>query len=157
LSKDNERSNYDDDDVDDDQDIECEDVKAVNPPDRGVPQITDEKKNIETQNLADSSILVNDNPQKEGGSSTPLSYAFTALTHSHSETKELEFNNPLISKSDLATGNYNPKIINNINKLYPNSDRWFCTNCTFIDDKWGMMKHLCKHNKKKKDKKEKDS
>ncbi|MGI9011054.1 MAG: hypothetical protein ACR2F1_07690 [Nitrososphaeraceae archaeon] len=58
------------------------------------------------------------------------------------------FTNSLISVSDLLTGNYDPEIINNIDRVYPNSDRWFCYNCTLRDDKWGMMKHPCKHNKK---------
>ena len=56
------------------------------------------------------------------------------------------FTNPLISESDLSNANYNPKIINNINRLYPNSDRWFCNNCTMRGDKWFMMKHPCKNN-----------
>jgi hypothetical protein len=59
------------------------------------------------------------------------------------------FTNSLISVSDLLTGNYDPEIINNIDRVHPNSDRWFCYNCTLRDDKWGMMKHLCKHNKRK--------
>jgi hypothetical protein len=63
------------------------------------------------------------------------------------------FTNPLISESDLLTGNYDPEIINNIDRVYQNSDRWFCYNCTLKDDKWGMMKHLCRHNNKRKTKK----
>jgi hypothetical protein len=60
------------------------------------------------------------------------------------------FTNPLISNSDLAIGEpYDPEIINNIDRVTPNSDRWFCYNCTLRDDKWGMMKHLCRHNKRK--------
>jgi hypothetical protein len=58
------------------------------------------------------------------------------------------FTNPLISESDLSNANYDPEIINNINRVHPNSDRWFCYNCTLRDDKWGMMRHLCKHNEK---------
>jgi hypothetical protein len=58
------------------------------------------------------------------------------------------FTNSLISISDLLTGNYDPEIINNIDRIHPNSDRWFCYNCTLRDDKWGMMRHLCKHNKR---------
>ncbi|HSF51250.1 MAG TPA: hypothetical protein VLA74_10860 [Nitrososphaeraceae archaeon] len=60
------------------------------------------------------------------------------------------FTNPLISESDLLTGNYDPQVINNIDRVHPDSDRWFCNNCTLRDDKWGMMRHLCKHNKKTK-------
>lgn len=60
------------------------------------------------------------------------------------------FTNSLISISDLLTGNYDPEIINNVDRITPNSDRWICYNCTLRDDKWGMMKHLCKHNKKRK-------
>jgi len=59
------------------------------------------------------------------------------------------FTNPLISISDLLTGNYDPEVINNIERVHQNSDRWFCNNCTLRDDKWGMMKHLCKYNKRK--------
>ena len=64
--------------------------------------------------------------------------------------KSLLFNNPLISESDLQDPNgyqYNPEIINNITK-FENSDRWFCYNCNTRDDKWGIMKHICQHNKK---------
>jgi hypothetical protein len=58
-----------------------------------------------------------------------------------------KFNNQLISESDLSIdGPYDPEIINNINRLYPNSDRWFCNNCTMRGDKWFMMKHPCKNN-----------
>ncbi len=73
-----------------------------------------------------------------------------------SNNKKL-FNNPLISESNLSTGNYNPQVINNIDRVHPNSDRWFCNNCTFRDDKWGMMKHLCKHNKRKRNEKKEES
>jgi hypothetical protein len=90
---------------------------------------------------------VNNNLQKEEGGNTPFSNALTVLTCSHPERKELKFKNSLISESDLATGNYDPEIINNINKVYPKSDLWFCNNCTLTDDKWGMMSHLCKYNK----------
>jgi hypothetical protein len=60
------------------------------------------------------------------------------------------FTNPLISESDLSTGSYKSEVINNIDRVHPNSDRWCCYNCTLRDDKWGMMRHLCKHNKKTK-------
>jgi hypothetical protein len=56
------------------------------------------------------------------------------------------FTNSLISESDLLTGNYNPEIINNIDRVHPNSDRWFCNHCTMRGDKWFMMKHPCKNN-----------
>ena len=65
----------------------------------------------------------------------------------------VSYNNPLISESDLKdpTGfQYSPEIINNINK-FENSDRWFCFNCSLRDDKWGMMKHICKLTQKKKE------
>ena len=59
------------------------------------------------------------------------------------------FNNPLISESDLLLEDYDyqPEIINNI---YGPSDSgyWSCRNCTTYGDKWFMMKHTCKHNKK---------
>jgi hypothetical protein len=91
--------------------------------------------------------------------------AFTALMHPlqqqsmESKIQAGLFTNSLISISDLLTGNYEPEIINNIERISPNSDRWFCYNCTLRDDKWGMMKHLCRYNKrktKKNDKKEKE-
>lgn len=107
-------------------------------------------------NQIDSLVLVNRNHKKEQSSSTPFSNAFTPFTPSHTNKSitlidgEIAlFTNPLISKSDLATGNYDPEVINNIDRVHPNSDRWFCHNCTLRDDKWGMMIHLCKHNKKK--------
>ena len=61
------------------------------------------------------------------------------------------FNNTLISEQDLKDPygyQYDPEIINNIEK-FDNSDRWFCYKCNIKDDKWGMMKHICKHDKKK--------
>lgn len=104
--------------------------------------------------IIDSLVLVNGNHKKEKNNSTPFSYAFTPFTPSLAnksitliDGEAALFTNPLISKSDLATGNYDPKIINNIDRVHPNSDRWFCYNCTLRDDKWGMMKHLCRHNK----------
>ena len=55
------------------------------------------------------------------------------------------FTNPLISESDLAIGGpYDPEVINNINRVHPNSDSWFCNHCTMRGDKWFMMKHPCK-------------
>jgi len=35
-----------------------------------------------------------------------------------------------------------------------NSDRWSCENCKDRGDKWYMLRHTCKHNKKKKDREE---
>jgi hypothetical protein len=88
--------------------------------------------------------------------SSSVTTAFPAIT-SPLQQQSMEskiqaglFTNSLISVSDLLTGNYDPEIINNIDRVHPNSDRWFCYNCTLRDDKWGMMKHLCKHNKKRK-------
>jgi hypothetical protein len=114
--------------------------------------------------IIDSLVLVNGNHKKEQTSNTPFSNAFTPFTPSHNnksitliDGEEELFTNPLISKSDLSTGNYNPEIINNIDRVHPNSDRWFCHNWTLRDDKWGMMKHLCKHNKKRKMKEEKEN
>ena len=68
----------------------------------------------------------------------------------------VSYNNPLISEADLQDPcgyQYNPEIINNIDRVHPNSDRWFCYNSTLRDDKWGMMRHLCRHNKRKTKKK----
>jgi hypothetical protein len=77
------------------------------------------------------------------------SYKIPQLTTSKQSTalkiqSEL-FRNPLISESDLAIGGpYDPEVINNINRVHPNSDHWFCNNCTMRGDKWFMMKHHCK-------------
>ena len=101
-----------------------------------------------------SLILINENHNKEINSDTPLSDAFTAFTPSHSSSssiivKQEEFNNPLISESDLTTGYvYQPEIINNINK-FEGTDRWFCKNCAMKGDKWFMVKHPCKNNNHK--------
>ena len=56
--------------------------------------------------------------------------------------KQKGFNKPLISASDLNTGSYVPKIINNIYRFEGN-DHWFCKNCAMKGDKWFMMKHPC--------------
>jgi hypothetical protein len=61
------------------------------------------------------------------------------------EKEELEFTNSLISKSDLAIGNYDAKIINHIDR-FKGTDSWFCMNCTMKGDKWFMMKHPCNNN-----------
>ena len=94
---------------------------------------------------------VSNNIQSNSVSTLPSS-AFTMLIPSQqSHNNKKLFTNPLISESDLSIGGpYDPEIINNINRVHPNSDRWFCYNCTLRDDKWGMMRHLCKHNKKTK-------
>ncbi len=108
------------------------------------------------QNQINLLVLVNGDHKKEQSSNTPFSDAFTPFTPSHTNKSIISvidydeaglFTNPLISISDLLTGNYDPEIINNIERVHPNSDRWFCNNCTLRDDKWGMMRHLCKHNK----------
>ena len=101
-----------------------------------------------------SLILINENHNKEINSNTPLSDAFTAFTPSHSSNssiivKQEEFNNPLISDSDLTTDYvYQAEIINNINK-FEGTDRWFCKNCAMKGDKWFMMKHPCNNNNNK--------
>ena len=90
----------------------------------------------------------NDNDSHRGGNARS--------TFEEEQPKPL-FYNPLISEEDLIDPNgynYDPEIINNITKSSLYSDFWFCYNCTFRDDKWGMMRHLCKHNKKRKMKEE---
>ncbi|HEX2406319.1 MAG TPA: hypothetical protein VHJ38_03835, partial [Nitrososphaeraceae archaeon] len=147
----------------------CEGVKGVNTPSKEVSQIIDvEQDTIEIQNsllelkdsnsgsnnnsndyqnhqnqIIDSLVLVNGNHKKEQNSSTPFSNAFTVLTPSHSIE---EFNNPLISVSDLDIGyDYQPEIISNIDR-FEGTDRWFCKNCNIKGDKWFMMKHPCNNN-----------
>jgi hypothetical protein len=100
--------------------------------------------------------IASNNIQSDSASETTLSSsAFKALMpplqqqSMESKIKAGLFTNSLISISDLLTGNYEPDIINNIDRVHPNSDRWFCYNCTLRDDKWGMMRHLCRHNKRK--------
>jgi hypothetical protein len=90
-----------------------------------------------------------------GTLSSSATAAFTALMSSQQQ-QSMEskiqaglFTNSLISVSDLLTGNYEPDIINNIDRVHQFSDRWYCYNCTLRDDKWGMMKHQCRHNKRK--------
>jgi hypothetical protein len=83
------------------------------------------------------------NIQSNSPSSLPSS-AFTSLMPSQQFNNKKLFNNPLISEADLLTGNYDPEVINNIDRVHPNSDHWFCNNCTMRGDKWFMMKHHCK-------------
>ncbi len=80
---------------------------------------------------------------KDQESSSEIPYV--AISSQQSNNKKL-FNNPLISESDLLTGNYDPQVINNIDRVHPHSDRWLCYNCTMRGDKWFMMKHPCKNN-----------
>ena len=75
------------------------------------------------------------------------------LTPSHASSssiilKQGEFNNPLISESDLTTSTYDPKIINSMHR-FEGTDRWFCKNCAMKGDKWFMMKHPCNNNNNK--------
>ena len=100
-------------------------------------EITQDQEKLIPQN--DNVITKNDNDIeiKSNGYSQKVSYP-----------SYVSYNNPLISESDLSIGGqYDPEIINNIHRVHPNSDRWFCYNCTLRDDKWGMIRHLCKHNK----------
>jgi hypothetical protein len=105
---------------------------------------------------------VANNTQSNSASTLSSSSTFTTLMPLQQQSMESKiqaglFTNPLISESDLLTGNYDPEIINNIDRVHLNSDRWFCYNCNLRDDKWGMMKHFCKHNKKRKTKEEKEN
>lgn len=47
-----------------------------------------------------------------------------------------------ISEDDLATGEYDPRVIDSIYRKY--SDIWGCKYCNWKGDKWFMMKHPCK-------------
>lgn len=60
-----------------------------------------------------------------------------------------EFNNHLITSSDLSTGTFDPQIINSIYRI-GETDLWLCKNCKIKGDKWYMMKHPCQGNKNKK-------
>ena len=72
----------------------------------------------------------------------PSQFTRNSLIVVNQEEKKEGFNNPLISASDLNTGSYDPKIINNIYRFEGN-DHWFCKNCAMKGDKWFMMKHPC--------------
>jgi hypothetical protein len=138
---------------------DCEGVKAVSAPATGVTEIEcrkEKEQNIENSNSINQHqevkplILINENYNIKD-SNTPPSNAFTVLTPSHSGRSSIilqqgEFNNPLISESDLTTSTYDPKIINSIHR-FEGTDRWFCKNCAIKGDKWFMMKHPCKDNK----------
>ena len=77
------------------------------------------------------------NNNNQGNNSTTLPYI-----------EKKEFNNPLISESDLSIGGpYDPYIINNIKRI-AGTDSWYCFNCDRKQDKWFMMKHLCNNKKK---------
>ena len=103
-----------------------------------------------------NTVEVANNIQRDSaGGTLSSSAAFTALMPSQQQSMESKiqaglFTNSLISISDLLTGNYDPEIINNIDRVHPNSDHWFCYNCTMRGDKWFMMKHPCKNNKNNK-------
>ncbi len=81
-----------------------------------------------------------DNIQNDSTGQTTLSSSATAafttlMPPSQQQSMESKiqaglFTNSLISVSDLLTGNYNSEVINNIDRVHPNSDRWFCNNCT---------------------------
>ena len=137
----------------------CEGVKAVSAPGTGVLKLNVErKKNKNIENSISSNqhqevkplILINENYNIKDNSNIPPSDAFTVLTPSHASSssiilKQGEFNNPLISESDLTTSTYDPKIINSIHR-FEGTDRWFCKNCAMKGDKWFMMKHPCNNN-----------
>jgi hypothetical protein len=65
--------------------------------------------------------------------------------------QEIPYDNPLITESDLAGYNYDPKIINAIYR-FEGTDRWGCNHCPLRGDKWFMMKHPCKYSTVKKKK-----
>ena len=82
-------------------------------------EITQDQEKLIPQN--DNVITKNDNDIeiKSNGYSQKVSYP-----------SYVSYNNPLISESDLSIGGqYDPEIINNIHRVHPNSDRWFCYNC----------------------------
>ncbi|MGD1838333.1 MAG: hypothetical protein ACPKPY_09805 [Nitrososphaeraceae archaeon] len=92
-----------------------------------------------------------DNEQKEnnGNSFEETSLQESIIESVRAKINKRLFKNPLISDDDLLNGDYDyePEIINNI---YRNrgKDIWFCENCDMKNDKWGLMKHPCKRNKK---------
>ncbi len=96
-------------------------------------------ENPHSKPLEDSEVNAGSSPKVSEVSGTSiqeldrLSIFTSSGTLSQSTQSKIEaglFTNPLISKSDLLTGNYDPQVINNIDRLYPNSDCWFCYNCT---------------------------
>ena len=137
---------------------DCEGVKAVSASSIGVTEIECQKEhNIDNSissnhyQKVNSFLSLNENHIK-GVTNTPPSDVFTVLTPSHSSRSSIihkpgEFNNPLISESDLLLEDYpyDPKIINNIYRFEGN-DHWFCKSCAMKGDKWFMMKHPCNNN-----------
>jgi hypothetical protein len=90
----------------------------------------------------------NDKDTKTNGCSPNLSH-LSQVSQVSGNGKPL-FNNPLISDGDLndPTGyQYDPEIINNIDRFGGNSDTWYCkkNKCKTRGDKWDLMKHDCKY------------
>jgi hypothetical protein len=130
-----------------------EEEESSNPEPNIKIEINNDNDSHKGENGDSKNTNVSNNIQSDSAGGTTLSSSATAFTAlmSHSQQQSMESNiqaglfiNPLISESDLLTGNYDPEIINNIDRVHPVSDRWFCHNCTLRDDKWGMMKHPCK-------------
>ena len=104
--------------------------------------------------LSDSEISKNQFDDKRSPNMPPFDktsqFSSNLDNFDDKDEKSPLFNNPLISEEDLKdpTGyQYDPEIINNIHR-FGNSDRWFCDNCILRDDKFGMMRHPCKHKDK---------
>ncbi|MGE5705528.1 MAG: hypothetical protein ACM3XP_02265 [Nitrososphaerales archaeon] len=73
------------------------------------------------------------------------------VTVTRAKIQEGLYHNKYILTDDLLLDpfdyDYDVEIINNISRP-AKSDWWYCYNCTWKGDKWFMMKHPCKHNKK---------
>jgi hypothetical protein len=61
----------------------------------------------------------------------------------HSKIEKGLFTNPLMSKSDLLSGDYDPKIVNNITRANGSDHRSRRNSkCKASGDKWFIMKHV---------------
>jgi hypothetical protein len=58
---------------------------------------------------------------------------------------------PVTNKNPSDTTNYNipNNLTDNLYRLYKGSDKWACSRCTYTGDKWNMLEHICKNDKKK--------
>ena len=57
---------------------------------------------------------------------------------------------PVTNKNPSDTINYNipNNLTDNLYRAYERGDTWGCNNCTDKGDKWYMLTHNCKMNKK---------
>ena len=86
------------------------------------------------------------NTPGEGGSSE-----LEEITNNN--TKDDDDNDDVYPYNESQASQEQESIPDSIHRIHPNSDIWKCDNCALRDDKWGMIRHLCKYNLKHKDNK----